>query len=68
MYSSLLSHELCYAVSDRLAEHNLVNVSASDYDTLLTVAAGAGYIRAEQIPALLAFRDNPADESWISLN
>ncbi len=68
VYSSLLSHELCYAVSDRLAEHNLVNVSASDYDTLLTVAAGAGYIRAEQIPALLAFRDNPADESWISLN
>ncbi|MBQ9189733.1 MAG: orotate phosphoribosyltransferase [Clostridia bacterium] len=54
--------------ADRLAEHNLVNVSASDYDTLLTVAAGAGYIRAEQIPALLAFRDNPADESWISLN
>ncbi|MBR3271106.1 MAG: hypothetical protein IKI59_04220 [Clostridia bacterium] len=55
-------------MSDRLAEHNLVNVSASDYDTLLSVAADAGYIRAEQIPALLAFRDNPADESWISLN
>ena len=54
--------------ADRLAEHNLVNVSASDYDTLLTVAADAGYIRAEQIPALLAFRDHPADESWISLN
>ena len=50
---------------DRLAEHHLVNVSASNYDTLLSVAAEAGYIRDEQIPALLAFRDNPADESWI---
>ena len=50
---------------ERLKEHNLVNVSASNYDTLLSVAAEAGYIRPEQIPALLAFRDNPADESWI---
>ncbi len=51
---------------DRLSEHHLMNVSASNYDTLLSVAAEAGYIRPEQIPALLAFRDNPADESWIA--
>ena len=51
---------------ERLKEHGVVNVSASDYDTLLTVAAEQGYIRAEQIPALLAFRDDPADESWIA--
>ena len=51
---------------DRLAEHGLVNVSASDYDTLLTVACENGYIRPEQVPALLAFRDNPADESWMT--
>ncbi len=50
---------------DRLAEHGLVNVSASDYDTLLTVAAENGYISPRQIPALLAFRDDPSDESWI---
>ncbi len=50
----------------RLAEHNVTNVSASDYDTLLEVAAEEGYIKAEQIPALLAFRANPSDESWIS--
>ncbi|MDO4852105.1 MAG: orotate phosphoribosyltransferase [Clostridia bacterium] len=51
---------------DRLKDHGLVNVSASDYDTLLTVAAEEGCIRPEQIPALLAFRDNPSDESWIT--
>lgn len=50
---------------DRLAEHKVRNVSASDYDTLLDVAAEEGYIQAEQIPALLAFRANPSDESWI---
>jgi len=51
---------------DRLKEHGLVNVSASDYDTLLTVAAEEGFICPEQIPALLAFRDAPSDESWIA--
>ncbi len=51
---------------DRLEAHDLMNVSASDYDTLLTVAAEGGYIRPEQIPALLAFRADPADESWIA--
>ncbi len=50
---------------DRLAEHKVRNVSASDYDTLLEVAAEEGYIQTEQIPALLAFRANPSDESWI---
>ncbi len=51
---------------DRLKEHRLTNVSASDYDTLLTVAAENGYIRPEQIPALLAFRNDPSDERWIA--
>lgn len=49
----------------RLKEHELVNHSASDYDTLLQVAAEQGYIREEQIPALIAFRNDPSDESWI---
>ena len=52
--------------AERLKAHGLVNVSASNYDTLLSVAAESGYIRPEQIPALLAFRDDPADESWIA--
>jgi len=50
---------------DRLKEHDLVNVSASDYDTLLEAASEEGYIKAESIPALLAFRNDPSDESWI---
>ena len=49
----------------RLGEHKVKNISASDYDTLLEVAAEEGYIKPEQIPALLAFRANPSDESWI---
>ena len=50
----------------RFAEHQLTNHSASDYDTLLQVAAEEGILRPEQIPALLAFRDHPEDESWIA--
>ena len=51
---------------ERLSVHHVQNVSASDYDTLLSVAAEKAYILPEQIPALLAFRDRPEDESWIS--
>jgi orotate phosphoribosyltransferase len=50
---------------DRLKENQVTNISASDYDTLLEVAAEQNYIKPEQIPALLAFRNNPSDESWI---
>ncbi|MBR2801704.1 MAG: orotate phosphoribosyltransferase [Erysipelotrichaceae bacterium] len=50
---------------DRLAEHKVRNVSASNYDVLLETAVEEGYIKAEQVPALLAFRNNPSDESWI---
>lgn len=52
--------------SDKLAEHNIVNHSASNYDTLIDVAIECGYIKAEQKDALLAFRNNPDDESWIN--
>ena len=49
---------------DRLKEHDLVNVSCSDYDTMLEIAVQKGIIQASQIPALLSFRNNPSDESW----
>ena len=52
--------------SDKLAEHNIVNYSASNYDTLIDVAIECGYIKPEQKDALLAFRNNPDDESWIN--
>ncbi len=51
--------------TDRLNEHNVRNISASDYDTLLEVAVEEGYIQKEQVEGLLAFRNNPSDESWM---
>ncbi len=52
---------------DRLREANVVNHSLSNYDALLRVAAEEGYIPAADIARLTAFRDNPADESWIQI-
>ena len=49
----------------RFQEYQVTNISASDYDTLLEVAAEEKYIDPAVIPNLLAFRDNPSDESWI---
>lgn len=50
----------------RCAEHNVQCVSCSNLDTLIEVAVEEGYIDANQVPKLLAFRNNPSDESWIS--
>ena len=49
-----------------LGEHNLVNHSACDYDTLIDVAIENGYIKQGQKDALLSFRNHPEDESWIN--
>lgn len=51
--------------AQRLEEHHVQNISASDYDTLLEVAAEEGYIKKDQIENLIRFRDNPNDESWM---
>ncbi len=51
--------------TDKLAEAELKNVSLVDFDTIAMVAAKGKYIATEDIARLLAFRDNPADESWI---
>lgn len=50
---------------DRLAAANVKNISLSDFDTIVEVAAQQGYIKAEDIDRLKAFRKNPSDESWI---
>lgn len=52
----------------RLAEANVKNVSLTDFDTVARVAAQDGYIKAADEARLLAFRDNPSDESWIGGN
>ena len=50
---------------DRLAEANVKNVSLTNFDVIAEVAAEEGYIKKEDIARLLAFRNNPSDESWI---
>ena len=50
---------------DRLAAANVQNISLSNFDAVCRVAAREGYIKEEDIARLLAFRDNPSDESWI---
>lgn len=50
---------------DRLAEANVRNVSLTNLDVLSEVAAQEGYIKPEDVGRLIAFRDNPSDESWI---
>ena len=39
--------------------------SLCDLDTLVETAAEEGYIAPEWKERILAFRDNPSDESWI---
>lgn len=51
---------------DRLNEANVKNVSLSNLDVLLEVAAETGYISAVDKERIRKFRDNPSDESWIS--
>ena len=50
---------------DRLAAANLKNISLTDFDCIAEVAAENGYIKPDDIKRLIAFRNNPSDESWI---
>lgn len=50
---------------ERLEAADVRNVSLSDFDAALEAAAETGYIKEADIKRLLAFRENPQDESWI---
>ena len=50
---------------DRLKEANVKNVSLTNFDCIAEVAAQEGYIKSDDIKRLIAFRNNPSDESWI---
>ena len=50
---------------DRLAAAGVRNVSLTDFDTVARIAAEENYIRPEDVARLIAFRNNPSDESWI---
>ena len=50
---------------ERLAAAQVKNVSLTNFDVIARAAAEEGYIAPADIARLLAFRDNPSDESWI---
>ena len=51
---------------DRMAEAGIEWVSLTNFDTVAEVAAEQDYISKDDIARLIAFRNNPSDESWIT--
>ena len=49
----------------RLEEAGVENHSLTNFDVVAQVAADTGYIAQEDVARLIAFRNNPADESWM---
>ena len=50
---------------DRMAEAHVKNVSLTDFDCIVEVAAETCYIQSADKARLIAFRNDPSDESWI---
>ena len=50
---------------ERLAAAQVKNISLTNFDVVAQTAAQEGYIRLEDVERLMAFRNNPSDESWI---
>ena len=51
---------------ERMAEAKVKSVSLTNLDTIARVGAEERYITEADVARLLAFRDDPADESWIT--
>lgn len=51
---------------DRLAQANVRNISLTDFDTVVRIAAEKNLIKPGDIARLIAFRNNPSDISWIN--
>ena len=49
---------------ERLEAAKVKNVSLTSFDVIAEEAAEQGYIRPEDVRRLIAFRNNPSDESW----
>lgn len=49
----------------RLEEANVKNVSLTNFDVIAEQAAEEGYIAPSDVQRLIAFRNDPSDESWI---
>ena len=54
------------AAKEKLAAAGVKAASLCDLDELLEVAVDEGYIPAAAKTGILAFRDDPSDESWIN--
>ncbi len=52
---------------DRLKEAKVENYSLTNFDIISVVAAQMDYIKDEDIKRLIAFRNNPSDESWMNV-
>ncbi len=50
---------------DRLSAANVKNVSLTNFDCIAEIAAEENYIKPEDVKRLIAFRNNPSDESWM---
>ncbi len=50
---------------DRLVAAQVENHSLTGFDVIAQIAAEENYIRPEDVARLIAFRNNPSDESWI---
>ncbi|MBR0087848.1 MAG: orotate phosphoribosyltransferase [Lachnospiraceae bacterium] len=50
---------------DRLEAAHVTNHSLTNFDVIAEAAAEEGYIKPADIARLIAFRNNPSDESWI---
>ena len=51
---------------ERLAAAEVKNYSLTNFDVIAEIAAEEGYIKQEDVKRLIAFRNNPSDESWIN--
>ena len=49
---------------ERLAAADVTNHSLTNCDVIAEVAAEEGYILPEDVKRLIAFRNNPSDDSW----
>ena len=62
--ASIFTYNMTKSV-ENLANANVKNISLSNFDVMVEVAAEEGYIKEDDKERLIAFRNNPSDESWI---
>ncbi|MBE7087600.1 MAG: orotate phosphoribosyltransferase [Clostridiales bacterium] len=52
---------------ERLAAADVKNISLTNFDAIAEIAAEENYVKKEDVKRLIAFRNNPSDESWIGV-